>query len=132
MTDESESTEIELARERTERSRDRTHWSEDRTLLANQRTFASGLRTGMAALAVALGLQALFASFQPTWAAKAVASLFVLTAIMIFAVSTLQARAVQHRLKDHDAKPQTTRRIEFLGALLIAGSLATGVILWLL
>ena len=63
--------------DRNELAEDRTHWAEDRTSLANERTFAGWMRTGMAAIGVAIGLKAVFGAFEPTWMAKAVASIFL-------------------------------------------------------
>ena len=75
-------------------AQDRTDWAEDRTILANERTFAGWMRTGMASVALALGLRAVFGSFEPTWVPKAVASGFILTAIMIFWAARQSACAV--------------------------------------
>lgn len=110
----------------------RTDWAEDRTLLANERTFAGWMRTGMAALAVAIGLKAVFGEFQPTWIAKAVATIFILSALLIFGASAHEARKAQARISSHDAEAQSTSRMLILALLLSFGGLATGAILWLL
>ncbi len=74
--------------EETEKLADqRTKWAEDRTLMANERTFSSWMGTGLGAIGVAIGLKAVFGAFEPTWAAKLVASLFLLAAIAIAAYS---------------------------------------------
>ena len=62
----------------------RTDWAEDRTILANERTFAGWMRTGMACVAVAIGLRAVFGEFEPTWVAKAVASVFIIAALYVY------------------------------------------------
>ncbi|SDF07481.1 DUF202 domain-containing protein [Limimaricola pyoseonensis] len=110
----------------------RTDWAEDRTLLANERTFAGWMRTGMAALAVALGLKAVFGPFEPTWIAKAAATIFIVTALLIFAASAREARRAQSRITSHAAEAQSTRRMLVFAVLLSVGALATGAILWLL
>lgn len=52
--------------------------------MANERTFSSWMGTGRYAIGVAIGLEAVFGAFEPTWAAKSVASLFLLIAIYFF------------------------------------------------
>ncbi|MBD3664723.1 YidH family protein [Sulfitobacter aestuariivivens] len=111
---------------------DRTDWAEDRTVLANERTFAGWMRTGMASLAVAVGLKAVFGEFEPTWAAKAVASVFVVTAIYIFWAAQNAACATLQRLSDHDAKAQPTRRMKLLATIFSFGTACVGLILWAL
>lgn len=117
---------------KTEWAERRTDWAEDRTLLANERTFAGWMRTGMAALAVAIGLKAVFGEFDPTWMAKAVATIFILGALLIFTASAHEARKAQARISSHDAEAQSARRMLILALLLSFGGLATGAILWLL
>ena len=70
---------------------DRTDWAEDRTILANERTFAGWMRTGMAAVAVAIGLRAVFGEFEPTWVAKAVASVFIFAALYVYLAAQASA-----------------------------------------
>ena len=69
---------------KTEWAERRTDWAEDRTVLANERTFAGWLRTGLAAVAVAIGFQAVVSDFEPTWAAKTVATMFLVAALVTF------------------------------------------------
>ena len=116
----------------TELARDRTDWAEDRTLLANERTFAGWLRTGMASVALAIGLNAVFRPFEPTWAAKAVSTVFVLTAILIFLAAAQKSRAAQKRITSHDTEAQPVKRMTAVAALMILGAIGVGVILWLL
>ena len=65
-------------------SQHRTDMAEDRTSMANERTFSSWMGTGLGAIGVAIGMKAVFGAFEPTWAAKAVASIFIAIAILIF------------------------------------------------
>lgn len=111
---------------------DRTDWAEDRTILANERTFAGWMRTGMASLAVAIGLRAVFGAFEPTWAAKAVASIFVLAAVYIFWAAHDAATKTLDRLNDHHANAQPNRRMKLLAIIFSVASLAVGAILWTL
>lgn len=66
----------ELAEERTEKA-------ENRTELANERTFAGWARTAFASIGLGLGFQAIFKTTEPTWVAKAIASLFICLGIWI-------------------------------------------------
>ena len=110
----------------------RTDWAEDRTILANERTFAGWMRTGMASLAVAVGLKAVFGDFDPTWAAKGIATIFVITAIYIFWAAQDSACATLSRLDDNEAHAQPTRRMKALALIFACGSIAVGGILWML
>ncbi|MDW4497240.1 DUF202 domain-containing protein [Sulfitobacter sp. D35] len=111
---------------------DRTDWAEDRTILANERTFAGWMRTGMASLAVALGLKAVFGDFEPTWAAKLVAQVFVLVALLIFWAAWRKSIETQKRMNEHDAKAQPSRSLTVIAVTLCFGAVATGAVLWLL
>lgn len=113
-------------------AQDRTDWAEDRTILANERTFAGWMRTGMASLAIAVGLKAVFGDFDPTWMAKSVATLFVVTAVLIFWAAAVQSRKAQTRINSHSASPQSSTRIVILAVTMSVGAVGTGAILWLL
>ncbi|PRY22157.1 putative membrane protein [Aliiruegeria haliotis] len=110
----------------------RTAWAEDRTILANERTFASWMRTGMACIAVALGLKAVFQDTDYPLLAKAVAEIFVLSALLIFWASVRKSRKAHKRMSEHDAEAQSARRMALLAAILSIGAVATGIILWTL
>ncbi len=113
-------------------AQERTEWAEDRTLLAAERTFAGWIRTGLTTIVVALGLQAVFGPFAPTWAPKAVATLFLAIALGIFLAAWLEARATLRRLEAHSASAQSSWRITLLSVLLSLATIGTGVVLWLL
>lgn len=115
----------ELAEERTE-------WAEDRTILANERTFAGWMRTGMASVAVAIGLRAVFGEFEPTWMAKAVATLFIILATYIFWAAQSSAAKTLSRLHDNQAHAQPQNRMKIIATLLGLGAVSTGAILWAL
>ncbi|MBA97576.1 MAG: DUF202 domain-containing protein [Sulfitobacter sp.] len=116
----------------TELAEDRTNWAEDRTILANERTFAGWMRTGMASLAVAIGLKAVFGDFHPTWAAKGVASIFVVAAVYIFWAAHDAASQTLERLTDHHANAQPNARMKTLAVIFSFASVAVGGILWML
>jgi putative membrane protein len=115
-----------------ELAKDRTDWAEDRTILANERTFAGWMRTGMASLAVAIGLRAVFGAFEPTWAAKLVATIFVIAAVYIFWAAHASATKTLDRLHDHHANAQPNRRMQLMAVIFSVASIAVGVILWML
>lgn len=125
MTDHKTETENELAIERTD-------WAEDRTIMANERTFAGWMRTGMASVALALGMKAVFGDFEPVWAAKATASIFIVLACYIFFTARQQSCATQARMNEHSATPKSNASMTITAAILSVGSILTGVILWLL
>ncbi len=115
-----------------QKAEQRTNWAEDRTILANERTFSSWMGTGLGAVGVAIGLKAVFGAFDPTWVAKLVASLFLVTAIVIFWSACRSARATLDRLQDTDANPQPVKNFTRLATIMTAATLGTGIILWLL
>ena len=104
--------------DRNELAEDRTHWAEDRTSLANERTFAGWMRTGMAAIG------------EPTWMAKAVASIFLAAALFMFWSAQRQAARTHDRLSQRDASIKTPRYFLIVAIVMALGALGTGVILW--
>ncbi|WP_253261128.1 MULTISPECIES: YidH family protein [unclassified Roseobacter] len=108
----------------------RTDWAEDRTILANERTFSAWMGTGMGAIGVAIGLKAVFGAFEPTWAAKAVATIFLIAAILIFWAARRQALKTYQRLNQTDAEAQPTRSFTVLASILTTATVLTGAILW--
>lgn len=98
--------------------------------MANERTFSSWMGTGLGAIGVAIGLKAVFGAFEPTWAAKLVASIFLLAAIAIFWAACAQAHKTLDRLSDNDANIQPHKNFTRLAAIMTFAALATGAILW--
>lgn len=120
----------DLAQTRTDWAEDRTDWAEDRTLQANERTFAGWMRTGLGSLGVALGLKAVFGDFDPTWAAKAIASIFVVVALVMFWSAWKNACATHHRLDAHSANPLSRHHFGLIAAIMSLGAIGTAFILW--
>lgn len=114
----------------TDMAKTRTEWAEDRTILANERTFSSWMGTGMGGVGVAIGLKAVFGDFEPTWAAKGVASLFLLAAIVVFWAARRQALKTYQRLNQRDAEAQPSRSFTALASILTLATVLTGAILW--
>ncbi len=111
---------------------DRTDWAEDRTLLANERTFSSWIGAGLGCLGLAAGLQAVFGAIEPTWIAKAAASLFVVIAIYVFQSALLNSRRAKKRMESHVSEPVSDSNLAWIAHLLSAGALFVGLVLWLI
>lgn len=118
--------------DRNEMAQSRTKWAEDRTIMANERTFSSWMGTGLGAIGVAIGLKAVFGEFEPTWAAKCVATLFILAAVAIFWSARHQALKTFERLNEGDVEATPSRNYTFLSCVMTFASIATAVILWML
>lgn len=118
--------------QRTELAEDRTDFAEDRTALANERTFAGWMRTGMASVGIGIGFQALFASIEPLWVPKALATLFVGVGIFIFWAAERRACTVQSRLDTHDVRTAANRSLRVIAIALSIGALGLIAGLWLL
>lgn len=116
--------------EKEDMAEERTDWAEDRTKLANERTFNAWMGTGLGNIGVAVALKAVFGEFDPTWAAKAVASLFLLTALVLFWMAAMQARRNHERLSSTKAGSQPTRNFVLIAGCMSVATLGTGAILW--
>ncbi len=111
-------------------TQNRTNWAQDRTILANERTFSIWIGTGLGAVGVAIGLKAVFGAFEPAWAAKAVASLFLLTTIVIYRPAHNRTGKTYARLDETDAEALPARNIIHLAALMTLATVLTSAILW--
>ena len=110
----------------------RTDFAEDRTVLANERTFAGWLRTGYAGIGLGLAFNALFARLEPAWAAKLIATAFLLIAVLIFLAAERRASTVFSRLHTHNvpsARINTIRVVSFASVLATLGLIAA---IWML
>lgn len=117
---------------RVDLAEDRTEAAEDRSVLANQRTFAAWFRTGLAALAVGVAFERIFDSVTPTWAAKAIATLFLLMSMLIFALGYRQFRLTRSRIENHEAQKLPVTSIRILTAVSILGTVLAGMAVWFL
>ena len=116
----------------TKESEKRTDWAEDRTVLANERTFSGWMGTGLGAIGVAIAMKAVFGAFEPTWAAKLVASMFLAAAILIFWSARNRAHETHERLNSTDAKPIQRKNFTRLAIVMTTATLLVGAILWML
>ncbi|UWP91688.1 DUF202 domain-containing protein [Aliiroseovarius crassostreae] len=110
----------------------RTRWAEDRTIMANERTFSAWMGTGLGAVGVAIGLKAVFGDFDPTWAAKLVASMFLCIAVVIYWAAQRQACKTLQRLSENDAETMPTKSFTRLALLMSMATVAVGGVLWAL
>jgi putative membrane protein len=111
-------------------AKDRTDWAEDRTIMANERTFSAWMGTGLGAVGIAIGLRAVFGAMDPTWVAKAVATVFLLIAILIYWTAQRQACKTLSRLSEKDAEAMPTKSFTLLAWVMTLATLATGAVLW--
>ncbi len=117
---------------RSKQAENRTDWAEDRTIMANERTFASWIGAGMGALGIAIGLQAVFGPFEPTWLAKLAATLFLVVALVLFWSARNNAHKTYDQLTEHAAEARKGRDFTGIALLLCLGTIAIGVVLWLI
>ena len=117
---------------RDDLAEDRTDLAEDRTVLASERTFAGWLRTGFAATGIALAFNALFVRLEPPWVPRAVATMFLVIAVMIFAGAERRAVEVLGKLDAHRVRTLKTRNIRWIAFLSITATVALIATIWLL
>ena len=115
---------------RRDLAQDRTNFAEDRTVLAHERSFAGWVRTGMASVGIALGFTALFQALEPVWVPKAIASIFLLIAIFVFASAQRRACGILNRLRSHTVVTRKPVRIRLLTSAPIAAAIALDAAIW--
>lgn len=109
----------------------RGDFAEDRTILANERTFGSWMRTSLASIALGIAFERLFPSLEPSWLPRAIASGFLLLAILIIILAERRASAVLKRLSTHSVI--TAKRINlaiFAGIISVAAAMLL-IAIWL-
>jgi putative membrane protein len=110
----------------------RTALAEDRTILSNERTFAGWLRTSLGAIAIGLAFRELFRTMEPTWLPRAIATAFLMLAVLILWLAARRAASVTSRLSPHvlaSARPMNLHLIS-LAVSLLSGLLIAAI--WLL
>ena len=110
----------------------RTDLAEDRTILANERTFAGWMRTALACVAIGVGFHALFLKMQPSWMPRAIATAFLLLAIVVIVSAQRRAAAVMQRLSAHVVVSAKQVNLRFFSTAISLGSLALIAAIWLL
>ena len=105
--------------------------AEDRTILANERTFAGWMRTALAAVAIGVGFHALFQTMRPPWVPRAIATAFLLLAIVVIVSAERRAAAVTGRLSPHVIVTARAMNLRFLAAAIVCGATALIGAIWL-
>lgn len=113
-----------------DKAQTRTDWAEDRTIMANERTFASWIGTGLGTVGIAIGLKAVFGATNPTWVAKAVASMFLGISILIYWLARRQACKTLARLTQKDAEAMPTKNFTLITVVMTLATVFTGAVLW--
>ncbi|NNC37738.1 MAG: DUF202 domain-containing protein [Acidimicrobiales bacterium] len=118
--------------DRTALAEDRTDLAVDRTLLANERTFSGWMRTGLAALGMGLAFHALFNRLEPTWLPKSIATLFILSALIIYQTAKKKSCEVIDRLNASQVSPFPTRSTKLIAHLMSLGAICLLIAVWFL
>jgi putative membrane protein len=113
-------------------ARMRTYFAEDRTILANERTFGSWMRTGFAAIGIGLGFHALFGKIHPLWLPRAVATAFLIIALIIFVAAERRATMVIKRLHTHQIETVKIGIVRLITVVTVAATLSLIAAIWLL
>lgn len=112
-------------------ARKRTDWAEDRTVLANERTFGSWFRTGFGAIAIGLGFHALFGRIHPFWVPRAVATAFLVIAVIVFIAAERRACVVIRRLHTHQVETVRIGVLRLITIIAVLATVALAIAMWL-
>ena len=116
----------------TKWAENRTDWAEDRTIMALERTFAGWMRTAFAAIAIGIGFRALFGEFDPPWLAKAIASMFLVLAVVFAMGAERRACKAFSRLSSHAVDSPNMPNIKLISYSISIGALLLLVAFWVL
>ena len=132
MTQERNDTSPEEDDKSTKMAEDRTDWAEDRTIMALERTFAGWMRTAFAAIAIGIGFRALFGEFEPPWLAKAIATMFLVLAIVFAMGAQRRASRAFKRLSSHAVDAPKLPNIKLIAYSISIGAILLIVAFWVL
>ena len=118
-------------RDNQELAEDRTDLAEDRTIMAVERTMASWMGSGMGLIGLGLGLRALFGQFDPAWLPKAMATFFMVLAIIVVQGAKRRMCSAINRMSANFVKAPSTRGMEIVAAGISAGAVMVAVGIWL-
>lgn len=113
-----------------ELAEDRTDLAEDRTIMAVERTMASWMGSGMGMIGLGLGLRALFGAFEPSWVAKAMATFFMVMAIIIVQSAKNRMCKAIARMSPSWVDAPNTRGMKLVAYGISAGAVLVGVGIW--
>jgi putative membrane protein len=108
----------------------RTDLAEDRTILANERTFAGWMRTSLACVAIGVGFHALFSHTQPPWIPRAIATAFLLLAVVVIELAERRATAVMRRLSPHVVVGARPVNLRLFSTAISIGAVALIAAIW--
>jgi putative membrane protein len=110
----------------------RTELAEDRTVLANERTFAGWMRTSLACIAIGVGFHALFGKVEPAWLPRAIATAFLVLAVLVIILAERRATAVIERLNSHVVTTARRMNLRLFTAIVSLGAVVFALAIWLL
>lgn len=110
----------------------RDELAEDRTILANERTFGSWMRTSLGCIGIGVGFRGLFAAMEPAWVPKAVATAFLLLAVVVIVLAERRAASVLRRLDSHVVVTAKRMNLKLFTSLIALAATALAAALWLL
>ena len=110
----------------------RDELAEDRTILANERTFGSWMRTSLGCIAIGVGFRGLFASMEPAWVPKAIATAFLLLAVLVILLAERRAATVLKRLSTHAVVTAKVMNLRLFAGLVSLGASGLAAAIWLL
>ena len=117
---------------RTGLAKDRTHMAEDRTIMAVERTFAGWLRTAFGAIAIAVGFRALFGDLDPPWLARAIATVFMIIAVLLSILAQHRAVRSLDKMATHAVERPSKWYYRWLGYTVAAGAALLAAGIWTL
>lgn len=114
----------------TDEQPSRSDLAEDRTILANERTYASWMRTSLGCVAIGVGFQGLFPAMEPAWVPRAIASGFLILAMLVIVLAERRSTAVLRRLSAHVVITARTMNLRLFTTLVCLGAAALLVAIW--
>jgi putative membrane protein len=111
-------------------SSSRDDLAEDRTILANERTFGSWMRTSLACVAIGVGFKGLFPTMEPAWVPRAIATGFLLLAVLVILAAQRRAAAVLARLQPHVVAAAKGINLRLFAWLVSVGAGALIIAIW--
>ncbi len=110
----------------------RNELAEDRTILANERTFGSWMRTSLGCVAIGVAFQGLFSAMQPSWVPRAIATGFLILAVLVIVLAERRAAAVLERLSTHAIITAKVVYLRMFAILISLGAAALAIAIWTL
>jgi putative membrane protein len=84
------------------------------------------------AIAIAIGFHALFSKVEPAWVPRAIATAFLLLAIVVVVLAERRAAAVMRPLDPHVVKTADPINLRLFAGIIVLGGLALIGAIWIL